>query len=159
MVEKIRRHSRILDRAGFTLIEIMIAVLILSSSLVVLLGLLSSVTERFVRDRNMTQAILLARSILAHLEYVADSMEDQNINSPATEILTNYNLLDAPDRVNAENIKHFQVSIQSQKWGIPDYAEAMRRITLTVNWSDSPLDRLVCNYFAPLETKEIEDDN
>lgn len=151
--DRARRHSY-----GFTLIEVAFAVLILSGTLVTLLGLQSSSIQRAVRDRNKQQAMLIARQIFSSIETASINASDKNsleigerTESPdkiANEILQNAS--NPANPLDPEN--RFLATLKVEYWDIKGLPEnSVKRVSLTVSWSDNPLDKVSVIYFVPSE--------
>ena len=143
-----RSRAASADR-GFTLIEVALAVIILGGSLIVLLGLQSSIIERTIRDTKKQRAMLLAREILSAIESNPTPPVPQSTDGSVRDVLDV--LLATPDtdrRQNpedAEFVARMEVSIV----GIPNVApDAMRKIVLTLSWGKSDLDQLTTVYFT-----------
>lgn len=149
--------------AGFTLIEITIAILVLASGLVILLGLQSSSIQRAVRDRDKLQAMLLARQILAAIEISREALPLQDKTAPAHDLLADLMPGLPRDLRLDDNLDKFMTRLRIQNWDLPQInqnslnQDLVRRIDLTVYWSDSPLDAVNIVYFMPEEPGDEED--
>ncbi|RIL05130.1 MAG: hypothetical protein DCC75_11970 [Proteobacteria bacterium] len=144
---RIRRNS------GFTLMEIIFAILILGGSLTVLLGLQSSSTQRNVRDKNKQQALLVAREIMSVIESTPIPVDIQDFSGPPRELISSLypEALEQGREIDPENRLIAQLKVEF--WPLPniDDPEAVKRITLRIYWSDSPLDQIELVYFEPNE--------
>jgi len=136
--------------AGFTLIEVTLALLVLGGSLVVLLGLQSSIVDRTLRDSKRQRAMLLSRQILAILETAKEPPALQKTNGSFHDVLTS--LTDsskdaaAPNPEDAEFEAHFEV----QDVGLPEInPNAMRKVTLKISWGPDSIDQITAVYFTP----------
>ena len=69
-----KKNKRANRSSGFTLVEIMIAIVILASSITVILGLQSAIMKRAIDDKSRLTAMLFARRILASLESSIDEI-------------------------------------------------------------------------------------
>jgi prepilin-type N-terminal cleavage/methylation domain-containing protein len=147
-----RRRSE----SGFTLIEIVIAIMILAVSLTVLIGLQSASIERAVRDRATQQAMLLARSILAGIEAARDPIPLGTIEGPALQLVQRFKA--APDGADfPPELDRFDASLQVEpvaiplvKDGVPTVVpDAMKRILLTIIWGPDPTEQFPVLYFIP----------
>lgn len=143
------------NSSGFSLIEVTFAVLILAGGLVTLLGLQSSSLQLASRDRFTQRAMLLARQILAPIETSKEPIDIQDVEGTAAELLDRFQP-GAP--ISEEMLKiPFQARLKVEFWGIPNVnEEAMKRLTLTLAWSESPLDRFEIVYFMPNEGDQTE---
>jgi len=135
--------------AGFTLVEIAFAILILAGSMVVLLGLQSSLVRREVADKNRQDAMLIARRVMAAVESLPDFPENGTRQGSARQILVEL-LTDKVLGDRDEILDRYQVEMGIQNWGIPELNDrAMRSLALKVYWSDYPLDAISLVYFVP----------
>ena len=143
---------------GFTMIEIMIAVLILAGSLVVILGLESSLTKQALRTKNKQAAMLLARRVLAGIEASETVPEDQDITQPMSKLLDTFAGVSAdeskqPQQDPNEYVGHLLVAT-TQIQGLEE--NAIKRVTLNVSWSDQPSDSVQVDYFIPNEVPDVD---
>lgn len=141
---------------GFTLIEITIAIVILSFALITLLGLQSSSVERTIRDRNKQKAMLLARNILALIEIRQEPMEIGEINGTVKDVLAKLEI-DVPEGQDKEpDFSSYQAEVKVDNWEIPGLEEnPLRRVFVRVFWGPDPRDSLEVVYFVPI----VERDN
>lgn len=144
------------SRSGFTLIEVAFAIFILSSSLVVLLGLQSSVVQRELRDRHRIDAMLIARSILAATEIIQDPGSERSIEGTPERVLGS--LITAPPEERGERESRetygveYYVRYQVSPWEFPNLEpNTVRRVLVEVSWGDLPTDSLVVSYFVPFK--------
>lgn len=138
---------------GFTLIEIAFAVLMLAGSLTVLLGLQSSSIQRAVHDRNMQQAMLVARQILTAVELRTDALDPGEETGPPARIIKKIIPSYVDDERKIDPTGQFTATLAIRNWKLPNFdVEVAKRITLTVSWSSSPLDVLTVEYFVPIES-------
>jgi prepilin-type N-terminal cleavage/methylation domain-containing protein len=143
--------ARIPNSAGFTLIEVVVALMILGGSLIVLLGLQTSIIDRTIRDEKMQMALLLSRRLFTDLETARTPPENMQADGPFFEVLERVSLLgaDAPE-IPAEINQEFKASINISNWGIPGIDEdVMRKVELTIYWGSSRLDSVTTTYFSP----------
>ena len=141
--------------AGFTLIEIVIAIMILAMSLVTLLGLQSASIDQSLRTRNKTRAMLAARQIMSVIETEGQTIDLQQKSGTVEDILSLF--LKNPPKDSKEeqellNTESLQAFLVVEKWeikGLPK--DVVRRIRLRISWSDSPVDSIEVVYFIPTE--------
>lgn len=149
------KHQR-----GFTFVEIIIALSLLAIAAGLLIGLQSAAVQRTLRDRSAQQAMLAARRIMASIEANADKLQisDQS-NEPLSAVLQT---LGAPapsaaDNNNKQELDNLRVSLQFVDWDLPlENIEnpAMRKVILTISWSDSPEDSFKIDYLMASGPKE-----
>ena len=141
--------------AGFTILEITFAILILAGSLTVLLGLQTSSVQRTMRDRNKQQAMLMARQILAAVESSREPPEIGSTSGSAREVLEKA-LGDRDSKtIEESSADSYSAELAVEKWQIPTVeADVIRRLRLTLSWSENPLDSLSVYYFFAPELDE-----
>lgn len=149
-----RKHNRHAPEVGFTLIEVVLALVVLGGSLVVLLGLQSSLITRTLRDETQEQAILLTRRLLAPLEAGIASTDAVEINGTFQEVYSKIfsegggHVDDAAQQPYVD----FTVSYVISPWKVADIdADVMRKVTVTVAWGEASADRTTTNYFIPVQ--------
>lgn len=136
--------------AGFTLIEVMLAVLILAGSLVVLLGLQSSIINRNIQDRNRQYAMLAARRILSAVETAEEPPQAQTIEGSPDEIVAEI-LGVSEDRELSPYEEGLQAEMVIEDWPISMIEESpIARLRLLVYWGPSKADSLEVVYFFPV---------
>ncbi len=141
---------------AFTLIEVIMAIVILSGSLVVLLGLQSAAVSKALRDRNQLQAMMAARHILAAIEIQADT-EPRNETETVYRLLENLNALPNPDEELQELYNNMNAELEIAEWPNPEQLSALtegqdnllNRVRLRVFWGEFPDDQLEIVYFVP----------
>lgn len=65
----VRYQQRARRRAGFTLLEVMVALAIIAFAFVGLLGLHARSIKMIARDQNLTRATLLARELVSQIQF------------------------------------------------------------------------------------------
>lgn len=144
------RTRRVKSR-GFTLIEVIVALMILGGSLIVLLGLQTSIIDRTIRDEKMQQALLLARRLFTDLETSKVPPENMQTEGTFGEVYDQvaYPGANAPE-IAPEINQEFRANLTISSWGIPGVADdVMRKIELTIYWGRSNLDSITTTYFSP----------
>ena len=144
------------NKLGFTLVEVIFAIIILSSSLVVLLGLMSSSVSKSLRDRNQLYAMLIARNILSALE-MEETINDQNTTDTAYQLLKSLNGFAREEPDERELYNGMDAELIVEDWETP--AELMdqlqstntilKKIYLRVFWGVTQDDELEVVYFVP----------
>lgn len=128
---------------GFTLLEIMIAVLILSVSMIVLLGLQASVLTQEKRDSERQEAISVAKQILAAIELYPERLKSGS--QPAKELL-DFLSPNSPAAKESDLFSDLEVEMIS----LPDFPDKdLERISLTISWGSSELDKVNFIYVRP----------
>jgi Tfp pilus assembly protein PilV len=142
MAETKKLHKFIGKISGFTLMEVTIAVLILSTALITLLGLQSSILKRSLRDEEKQQAMLLARTILSAIEVKNKDIDDQD-STTTVEALFEKLQLNLKDEGNEENIKKFSfmAHLKVENVSVKDVGDnLMKSVSLTIYSKDAATD-------------------
>lgn len=142
---------------GFTLLEVALAVLILSASLVIMLGLQSSSMRRSYEDRRRQEAMLLARQVLAALESRKEPLPAFTTTGTVEDILREaYDDSNAVDR-DPDPQRLFEATLAVEDFGIPDVDDkALKRVYLNMAWGRGPFDSIEVYYFIPNLTDEYD---
>jgi type II secretory pathway pseudopilin PulG len=139
--------------SGFTLAEVTIAILVLSSAVIVMISLQSASVDSAFRDERRQKALLAARAIFAALEIQEDPPEDIDVQSPLVDLLSKREPLNAlTDWGDRQELKPFQAHLSIKNWPLPlkDIRnDAIKQVLLRVYWSDSPADAIELVYFIP----------
>ncbi|MCB0335859.1 MAG: type II secretion system protein [Bdellovibrionales bacterium] len=144
------RHKQ---EEGFTLLEIAMAISFLAAALVVLIGLQSSVVAKALRDRNMQEAMLMSRSILAAIELDPSKVEEQDSEQPANQLFQKLLPTKEATDESEENTSRDEFMAHLVVDGITlplreDAILEMKRVQLTIFWGDSPDNRLRTIYLV-----------
>jgi len=136
---------------GISLIEVTFAVLILTGSFVVLLGLQSLAVDREVTDYNRQRAMLIARRIMTQIETRTEGLEPENRKGSALDVLEFISGLQPYTPEEEQRIlQGFEANLNIEELALPGFEDkSLLQITLDITWSSSPLDRLNLVYFVP----------
>lgn len=141
--------SKCAGTAGFTLLEVIVAIMILASALVIILGMQSAVIDQSVRAQQEQQAMLLARRILARLETGHTSVPDGTSEFTGNEILEKFELESRESEERLERIEGLAVRTVVDYSGVPGVdLKAMRRILLTIAWGPTADDQFEAVFFV-----------
>lgn len=146
------RHYDRSGPAGFTLAEVAIAIVILSGSLVVLLGLQYSVVQRTLRDRTKITAMLIARNILSGIEVDQETVDEQDTIKPAFQMAQDLLGFTYEADELSELDRGINARLMVQKLEIPrpdSNPVQLKRVFLRLFWSEDPLDSFDVVYFIP----------
>ena len=141
---------------GLSLIEVTFAVLILTGSFVVLLGLQSLSVDREVTDFNRQRAMLVARRIMTQIETRTDSLEAERRQGSALDVLE---YVSGVQPITPEEeqraLQNFEAELNIEEIALPGFEDkALQRVTLDISWSNSPLDKLHLVYYVPKPESE-----
>lgn len=153
MAEAKRNHNKPhSSEIGFTLIEIMIAIFLLASSLTILLGLQSAVVSRAINDQSRAQAMLVARRILAGIETGEIETPEGESSKSAREQL---GALVRPE--DSTLLDDITINMLSEPWEVPNFEKfKIRKITLNLVWGPSQEQQTGLYYFIPEDEGQEE---
>jgi prepilin-type N-terminal cleavage/methylation domain-containing protein len=105
------------NQRGFTLLEVLIAVVIIAFAFVALLGLHARGVWMVIRDQNMTRATLVAREVISTVEYTVATRGLQGLSNTqgASEAYPEF---------------RYQVEVN------PTELEEVRMIIVSIAWDD-----------------------
>ncbi len=149
-------RKRVRPESGFTLIEIIIALFILATSLVVLLGLQSAILNQSISDRNRVEAMLIARRVLAAIESSTEPIENQTLNGTATEIMAKFVEVDSEDQDLKGRADNLSGTLVVEDWAVNENPTALKRITLSLAWSGNAIDVVTVYYFIPNDQEDLD---
>lgn len=137
---------------GFTLIELIFAVLLFAGSLTVLLGVHSSAVSRTLEDRARQQALLAARKVLAAIEARDEIPPDGELVGTPQEVARTLLESSAGEILEEDEETPLEVRLVVEPWGLPNInEEVIKRVTVEVRWSEIARDSVVVTYFVPIE--------
>lgn len=127
-------------QAGFTFIEVTIALALLAMASGVLIGMQSAAVRRTLRDTNAQAAMLAARRIMASIEVSKDSefaVGAQNTSS-VSDLLRQLNILEIGDKASSSILNDMTaaISVDELELQMPfeETQEMMKKITLRISW-------------------------
>jgi prepilin-type N-terminal cleavage/methylation domain-containing protein len=136
-VEKLMRRTSH-NQAGFTFIEVMVALIILASASGILVGMQSSAIARTIRDKNAQQGMLLARRIMSSIEALGPTGLVGNFDGePAMNALQKWSIPEPTEDIDKKALAPFSVSIASEDFVLPlpnTSQDPMKKILLRVSW-------------------------
>jgi prepilin-type N-terminal cleavage/methylation domain-containing protein len=139
---------------AFTLIEIVIAVAILGAAMVTLIGLQSSAISLTVSDDLRIEAIGVARRILSHVDLLKADLKDTKAQGSPSEVLAA--IAPSADPLGTSQDSRMNVSLSIEPWDVTTLIpnappNVLKRVTLTIAWSQNPLDSITIHYTVALE--------
>ena len=131
------------QQSGFTLIEVIIAVLLLSFGIVASLGIYGAATSRTIRDYWAQKSLLIARQALVQYEAELKPAEIGREELELGEILREWG---DEDKYLAETLRG-EVEI---RWvDLPMIEpETVKEIRVTVSWGESVEDRISLSLYV-----------
>lgn len=131
-----RRTSH--TQAGFTFIEVMVALIIMASASGILVGMQSSAIARTIRDKNAQQGMLLGRRIMASIEALGPQGIVGNFDGdPAISALQKWSIPDPTDEIEKSALAPFVVSFASEDLVVPlpnTGQDPMKKMLLRITW-------------------------
>ncbi|MCB0317173.1 MAG: hypothetical protein KDD56_00345 [Bdellovibrionales bacterium] len=134
--------------SGFTIMEIVIAILILAASLTTLLGLQSASIKRTLLDKNQQKAMLAARAILAAIESQKSADDVQNSQGTVIQVLKQLIPLPPVEIPVDDPLNAFTAEIQVLPAELPGLqGNVMKQVFVRVDWGETEAESLSINYF------------
>ena len=134
--------------AGFTIMEIIIAILILSASLTTLLGLQSASIRRTLLDKNQQKAMLAARAILSAIESQKSADDVQNSQGTVIQVLKGLTPLPPVEIPAQDPLNLFTAEVKVQAAKLPGLqGNVMKQVVVEVSWGETEAESLSINYF------------
>lgn len=137
--------------------EIAIAVFILAASLASLIGLQAAAVQKSLSDAGRLRAMLLSRHILASIETRDEVLEVAQNSASAKEFLEEQEVLEEEKNTGLD-LEGLTVDQQVQYWGLPEKPDALKRVVLSVRWSEAPNDVYTTYYFVPNDDDQSFDE-
>lgn len=134
-IKKHKSHS-----PGFTLVEIAVAIAILGIAMTTLIALQSRLVVNYIKDRELTRAVLVAQYIMTMIEVQKNDPDIGSTSGSLETLLEEYDYLN--DKSTTEEKKLFKNWTYEQTVASIDIHEDMdklRRVDLTIKW-DKELD-------------------
>lgn len=136
--------------AGFTLIEVALAVAILGVGLVTIIGLQTNYAKLYARERMLMRAALYAQYLMSVLDADDDFPEEsvgQKDLAPVLESAGYFDEDSAERKVDAQALDGWRYELQLTRIGVPPIEDALERIDMVISWGEGEQFRLV--YFLP----------
>lgn len=149
----VRETEEVNQQGGFTLLEVMIALMILASSGAIMIGLQSAAVNRTIRDKQAQHAMLAARTIMSVIELSGDKLplSDQD-GTPLPAVLQQLGLPAPTAEEQQRALESLRVFLKIQPWSLPFdniSDNPMQKLVLAIAWGDAPTDRFVVEYLIP----------
>jgi prepilin-type N-terminal cleavage/methylation domain-containing protein len=153
-----KRVRLVYKSKGFTIIEVLFAVVILSAALIPLLGLQSASLHRTSRNEHEFQATLIAQQLLSFIEKGEWSEAEWNSVRPANEMLQQVS-----QRMTGIRYQHpdensllpYSVRLVTVPWTLPQIqiplTVPLAKMTITVFWGEAIQEQIQLTYLIPLE--------
>jgi len=143
-----------LKKSGFTLIEVIIAIAILATSTITLLGVQSAITRRATVDNLKIRAILAARDILAAAEITDNPPNVGTIEGTPDRIRDQILGLELKESASpASQTKELPLLatliVTEVPLPISDDPPKLIRYELIISWGDGNGQSVTVNYFIP----------
>ncbi len=143
---KMRYHQR-----GFTLIEVVVAVIILGGSLLVLLGLQTSIVERTFRQSKEQKAVLIAREILSAIEVSDNPIQEGVFEGAPEDVIKNFLPNNKEEEIEDTDKTEFLARVEITNWTLPgaEVVMVMNKFNVEVSWGPNDNERVKALFFAP----------
>ena len=133
---------------GFTLIEILIAILIFGVAFVSFFGIQSAALKATALSRDRFDAMLIAKNILSYIEIAEDEITNVNTDGSINDL--SRSLSKGVIKFDPEMVKKYKAKLNIGFFkfqGIDN--DALRKISLTVYWGPNPEQSIDVDYFIP----------
>lgn len=149
---RLRRLGRFrLIEAGFTLIEVSIAVVILAAAVTTLYGLQAANTRSTLHIANENQATLLARQFFAMMDARSSNLPpiaEQVVEGTVEDIYRGIGV--KPPLLSEDARVRFRAKLVVDQWPLAALLKSpMKRMQVTISWGPTVSDRLLLTYFLP----------
>lgn len=149
-------HKQKKTEAGFTFIEVIVALSLLAVSASILIGMQGAAVRRTLRDTNAQEALLAARRIMASIEILKDSefMLATQSETSVSQLLQQLNISGMGDQNVSPALERMtaRVAVDELELVMPleEKQEQMKRITLQISWGPGSDESLQLVYQRPL---------
>lgn len=139
--------------AGFTFIEVVIALAVMASAAGIIIGMQGAALRRTARDFNAQQAMLVARRIMASIEAVDPknfNIQSQD-NQPVSSVLQSLGITSQSDQADSASLSQLSASLTVEEWPIPllQGTGLMNKIILRIFWGPGIDEALEVIYLQP----------
>ncbi len=149
------RKKLFINQSGFTLIEISIAILMLATSLVVLIGLEQSSMQRAINDKDRRVALSVARRIMSDIEIKKITIDiDQKKEDKLLNFLKQNDFELEDDDIEKKNLEKFSIVLQASSPPLAGIEQdnLIKLIELTISWGETNREKLyLIRYIEPDE--------
>lgn len=142
--------------AGFTLVEVAVAIAILGAGLATLISLQTRMTDNFVRERSLFRATLFAQYLIGFLEIEPEPPEAGTNTGELNDALQKNGFFDELNNAAEvqEQIHGWTVEQRVTSVDYADFTDILRRVELTVHWDSSPRDQVSLVLFLKTPVKQ-----
>lgn len=137
--------------AGFTLIEVSIAVVILAAAVTTLYGLQAANTRSTLHIANENQATLLVRQFFAMMDARSPNLPpiaEQVVEGTVEDIYRGIGV--TPPLLSDDARVRFRAKLVIDQWPLAALLKTpMKRMQVTIAWGPTDRDRLLLTYFLP----------
>jgi prepilin-type N-terminal cleavage/methylation domain-containing protein len=149
------RNAEKQRNGGFTLIEILIAVVILALAVTTVSGLQSAALSGTRQSAHRVQALLIVRQIFALYDSVEPDIAEFSYEGTPSQVMQKLSQLDSPPGSLSDVDSPYFVNVSLTPWSVENLPPgALWRLLVTVRWSNDPRDSLEVPYFV---TQQEED--
>jgi prepilin-type N-terminal cleavage/methylation domain-containing protein len=146
------------NNAGFTLVEIAVAVAILGLSLGALISLQSRIIDSYIRERQITRAILYGQYLMTMLEVDSKAPTVGNDRKDLESVLKDVGYFqDDLTKEEIPGIAGWQYIVEVASVDVAPLEDVLRRIDLSIAWGEGASEKVSMVYFAKPEQKQADD--
>lgn len=144
------------NQAGFTIVEIIAAVVILGMSLTTLIGIQSNYLDAYLRDDARTKASLYGQYILTMLEVEPEPPQAGKKSGKLSSYLDSLNYFDKNlSKESVPEIEDWEYTLESSDFmPFGEQTEAsLRKVVLSISWGETIMDEFKIIYYMKVPAK------
>jgi prepilin-type N-terminal cleavage/methylation domain-containing protein len=139
------------NQSGFTLIEIVAAVVILSLGLSILLSMQTRYAESYFKERNRFRAVLFAQYLMTLVEVAPQAPAEGTKDETLSNVLQDAGYFDAAgDQLinsQSEGLQNWRFFQRVTSINVPPLEDILRKIEMTVRWGEGADEEFQLVYF------------
>ena len=151
-MDKARKRSE----AGFTLVEIVVSLVILSLGLTSLIGIQTNYIDSYLREENLSRAAMFAQYIMAMIEVEAEPPDSGRKSGNLDSYLSEIGFFDGKySSSSSGGLEDWKFELKVERTLVPFIPDPdlLRRIDLRIYWSEFDLDSFSLVYYVKTPPK------
>lgn len=136
------------DSAGFTLVEIAVAVAVLGLALTTLIGLQTRMLDTYYNEHKRIEASLYGQYVFSLIEVSGDTPEPGAKSGPLENLLDEYGFFEKDPPAFKRNLKGWQYELVVESLDIQQLRDVLRKLTLTISWGETEDESFSLSYFV-----------
>lgn len=134
--------------SGFTMIELVVAVVLLGLALTTLISMQSNFAKSYFQEENRTKAALFAQYIMALIEVnevPADGFSEDGSLEGKLEEVGFFN--EKHQREDEVNLEGWNYEINTESIPVLEIEDALRKVELIISWGESEREKFPVVYY------------